>query len=465
MKLFIRYIKGIRLLRLFLVTGFISLISCEDFLEVDLPNNQLTAEAVFEDYRTAEAAVLNIYTGLRDNAILTGSSNGIGISLGLYADDLDLYTTSLNLQQFYQNALLPSNNLVTLYWNSGYNLIYNANAVIENVSNSENLTDEERERLSGEALFFRGLIHFYLTNLYGDIPYVTSTKYLQNKSVGKINKDEVYERVISDLKEAEDLLSGTDQSFMNTRITTEVVTALLARIYLYNGQYELAEASASSIVNSGNFQLLEDLSSVFLNTSPETIWQFGGNTPGNNTIEAQSFIFSSIPPPNYALTDDLVNSFMPNDERRIHWIKSVGDSINSYYHSYKYKENQNTGSTLENSIILRLPEQFLIRAEARLMMGDVEGALADLNMIRNRAGLASLEDPVSNLLLEILEERRREFFSEFGHRFFDMKRLEVLDEILGEKKEGWETTDERLPIPEQELLSNPDLLPQNPGYN
>src|SRR5690606_12350128 len=113
-------------------------------------------------------------------------------------------------------------------------------------------------------------------------------------------------------------------------------------------------------------------------------------------------------------------------------------------------------STPEYLMVLRLAEQFLIRAEARVMKGNIKGAVDDVNQLRIRANLTLLpEDITSDGLLDaIMNERRIELFGEWGHRFFDLKRTGKLDEVLGETKEPWDTTDSRFPIPENELLAN-----------
>ena len=115
--------------------------------------------------------------------------------------------------------------------------------------------------------------------------------------------------------------------------------------------------------------------------------------------------------------------------------------------------------------MLRLAEQYLIRAEARAMQGDLIGAKEDLNKIRMRAGLAGTQSQTKeDILASVLEERRWELFTEYGHRFFDLKRLNLLDINLQPIKAGWNTEDRLFPIPQTELGNNPKLLPQNPGY-
>lgn len=113
--------------------------------------------------------------------------------------------------------------------------------------------------------------------------------------------------------------------------------------------------------------------------------------------------------------------------------------------------------------LLRLDEQYLIRAEARAQQNKVKEALNDLNLIRKRAGLLELNLIDKNSLLSAIEhERRVELFCEWGHRFFDLKRNGHLDYLSGVKP-NWKKTSEVLPIPQYELLNNSNLI-QNPGY-
>lgn len=104
---------------------------CESFVEADLPTSQLTGETVFADAATADAALTSLYGKMRDNALTAGTPTGISALLGSYADELEYYAGSnLPANEFYLNSLLPSNATVTSAWNSTYNLIYGANAII-----------------------------------------------------------------------------------------------------------------------------------------------------------------------------------------------------------------------------------------------------------------------------------------------------------------------------------------------
>jgi hypothetical protein len=228
-----------------------------------------------------------------------------------------------------------------------------------------------------------------------------------------------------------------------------------------------AENESSTLISTSSvFALESDLTKEFLKGSSSAILQLKPKNEGENTKEASSFLFTSGPPLNLALRPTFVEAFAPGDLRRLNWITEISGQGRIWYAPYKYKQRQKTGSTMEYSIVLRLAEQYLIRAEARAHNGNLTGAKADINVIRNRAGLS--DTPVSTqaeLLQAILNERRFELFTEQGHRWFDLKRTGKAGEILSSLKPNWEATDVLLPIPEAELLLNPKLLPQNPGYN
>lgn len=454
--------------RLFLMVLLVTCItSCDSFVEVELPESQLTTSTVFEDRATAEAALTNIYSKMRDQGLLSGSSSGLSNQLGNLTDELTCYGSPGDpALYFYFNTLLPSNTSITDFWNISYNQIYASNAVIEGVEKSSKLNSQEKERLKGEALFIRALIHFYLTNLFGDVPYITTTDYKKNNVVKKIPVSEVYSNVLSDLEAAANLLGQEYDNLERMRPNQLVAKALLARVYLYNGAWAEASNAASAVINATNYYELEDnINAVFIKDSKETIWQFQPATAGQNTDEAAAFIFFAGPPPLVSITDNLMNSFAAGDLRKSNWTNAITDGSNTWYHPYKYKEFDYTTSSIEYSVVFRLAEQYLIRAEARAQQGDLIGAKEDLNKIRNRAGL-EMTTAVSkqDILNAILQERRWELFTEYGHRFFDLKRTGKIDAVLSTTKTGWNPINIVFPLPQNELSINSNLRPQNSGY-
>jgi starch-binding outer membrane protein, SusD/RagB family len=445
---------------------FFMAISCDSFVEVALPSSQLTSVTVFQEPATANAAMTDIYAKLRDNGLITGNGSGINVALGAYADELEYYGATGATTFFYNNTILPSNATIQGWWSDSYNQIYAANAVYEGVSTSTNLSKSYKDQLMGEALFVRALVHFYLVNIFGDIPYITTTNYVQNQNVSRTPATQVYTNIIKDLETAQALLPSSYFGGLRVRPNRLVATALLARVHLYNEDFAKAINTASLIINeTETYRLEPNLDLTFLKESPSTIWQLIPQVEGRNTDEGAIFIFNVGPPSFVAMGSELINSFETGDLRKLHWIKEVGNGNTTWYHVYKYKEQTVTTTTKEYAIALRLPEQYLIRAEAKAKLNDLIGAREDLNRIRNLAGLSDItNNKQEEILSAILQERKVELFTENGHRFFDLKRMGKLNNLLSGIKLGWDTADALLPLPESELLLNPNLAPQNPGY-
>ncbi|MCK0131589.1 RagB/SusD family nutrient uptake outer membrane protein [Flavobacteriaceae bacterium F08102] len=438
--------------------------SCEDFVNIDPPIDQLTSEVIFTDVTSVKATILHVYSRLRDVSLTAGGTQGLSYLFGLYADELTKYGNNLeSVKPFYENNLVANDNTISIIWNRAYNLIYATNNIIEGVQNTSFLTDDDKNQYLGEAYFLRAFIHFHLTNLFGEIPYVDKTDYVVNMKVSKLNEPTVYDKIIADLRKAESLLSTEYLTQAKVRPNKWVVKAVLAKVYLYRADWEMALNEVSAVINSGFYSLNPDIKKVFLKDSPETLWQFSPSFEGGNTIEAMDYIFKDGPPPTIAMSQSLINSFEANDARFSNWVGAVSDGQNTWYHPYKYKLNYLTPTSQEYSIVLRLAEMYLIACEANYRLGNKDLALVQLNLIRTRANLPSITDD-TDFLNVLLHERRIELFSEHGNRFFDLKRMGKADEELSLVKPNWNHSDLYMPIPQSEIILNPNLEPQNEGY-
>ena len=448
-----------------LCTIVVLFIRCDDFVRVDLPESQMTAPLVFEDKATATSALTSIYSKMRDYGLLSGAPNGLSHSLGLYTDELTYYGSAVSASDFYANTLTSTDSELKALWTTSYNQIYAANAIIMGLDNSTSISSADRDLIKGEALFVRALLHFYLTNLYGVVPYITTTDYTVNSKVGKQSVDAVYALLKEDLNEAVLLLPTDYVSNGRTRPNVFTAHALLARVNLYMGLWAEAANEASAVLNQTELFGLTTIEGTFKIDSPATLWQLGFSNDFTATEEASTFIFESGPPPRSALSPELLLSFELGDLRKSTWLKAVSDETTTWYHPFKYHNTKGDGNADEQSILFRLEEQYLIRAEARARQGELSNAMEDLNVIRNRAGLGNTTALTqSALIVAVLEERQRELFTELGHRFFDLKRTNTLSNVLSPTKPGWDANDTLLPLPDAELLLNPNLKPQNPGY-
>lgn len=446
-----------------MLPGLFLFLSCKKFLEIDAPKTQVTSALIFENDQAAISATVGLYSEM-SRINLAMSNGGQTIYAGLAADEIATTSPNEDLDVFYLNSI-PATNTTGLsrLWNQGYRIIYHANAVLEGIEKGGTLTDSIARMLKGEMLLGRAFHYFNLVNLFGDVPLQLTTDYETNSKKARTAKAVVYDQLVNDLTAAKDLLPATYASANRARPNRWTAVALLSRVYLYKQEWEKAANAASEVIQSGAYQLNGNLNSVFLPASTETIWQLIRDN--NNTAEGASFIpASATVKPTYALTPQLLSVFSPADLRKSSWTKQNIVGGQPYVYPYKYKVRLSTPIS-EYYVVLRLAELYLIRAEARLELDDISGAQADINLIRQRAGLNPTSVTDKNGLLFILEqERQAEYFTEWGHRWFDLKRRGRADAVLAiVKAPNWQSTDQLFPIPQAELLTNPFLV-QNPGY-
>lgn len=435
-------------------------LGCDNFTEVDLPSDQLTTVSTFEDPATATAALSSIYANLRETGFFSGNSDGLSLLAGMYSDELTFFGSGASdMESFYTNGLLPGNTFVNSLWSSAYSRIYSCNALIEGVSQSSRLDVATKNQITGEALFLRALEHSYLAMLYGDIPYATQTDYRENAVLPKKPFAQVLEMAKADLEQAIALLPENYPTAERIRANRFAATALLSRVLLWMGDYIGAENNASIIIGQPSlYSLPADLGTTFLKESPSTLLQLHPGIAGANTNDARNFVLVAGPPAVVALSGSLVDAFETGDARKNLWTGTVTDGTSTWYFPYKYKQNSVTANSQEYPVVLRLEEQFLIRAEARLLLEDLQGAKQDLDLLRIRAGLSPLPLTDAQAMMQaLMQERRVELFSELGHRFFDLKRRGMATPVLQPLKPSWQDTDLLLPLPQNELLLNNNL--------
>jgi hypothetical protein len=474
-----------------LITLFIlSFCGCKKLVDVQAPGTRIASDNVFNSDATAIAVLNGLYTKLSSTNY---SSNIISIPTismwaGLSADELSLWSgANSNMISYYRNDL-AANTTGSEFWSSTYPLIYICNSTIEGLNNSTSLTPAVKQQLLGEAKFMRAFFYFYLVNLYGDVPLVLSTDYTINSLLSRTSQIGVYQQVITDLKEAQDLLANgyvkadgitlySPSSAERIRPCKAAAATLLAKTYLFVNDWQNAEIEATSVINNNSLYDTVSLNKVFLKNSKEAIWQLQPvtNAAITNTAEGVAFVLSLAPTgvnsshPVY-LSSSLLNSFELGDQRKTNgnWINVYSDASGTYYYPFKYKISANGAPVTEYTMILRLGELYLIRAEARAQQGNISGAQADLNVIRERAGLNNTTaNDKNSLLTAILHERQIELFTELGNRWLDLKRTTNIDAKMTSaaiiKNSTWRHYQALYPLPANDILRDPNL-DQNSGY-
>jgi hypothetical protein len=483
--------------------------SCKKILEIAPPGNTISTADAFGSNAKVASVMAGLYNGL--NGYMSFSNGGTTLYASLSSDEIVNYGGPAK----YQSYMLATNTITTVgdsttsgIWTSAYQTIYNANGIIENLASSisSNITDSLRTQYTGEAKFVRAFSYFYLVNFYGDVPLVLTTNYTQTSLLARTSQSAIYAQIIQDLKDAQVALPDNYSAGLGERIRANksTATALLARVYLYTNDYKDAEAQATTVISNLQFSLPADLTTVFLNNSNEVIWALKEDVSniisgtGNATSDGVSFcpqilwsglsasdqaFFLSDPsyydllsgtclPKNY-LDDQLVAAFEPGDKRWAAWVAisptPTGPPYNgvTYYFPFKYTSaDPGTSPASQYYVMFRLAEQYLIRAEARAQQNNASGAASDINVIRSRAGLTNTQAmSQTDLLTAIAQERRIEFFAEWGHRWLDLKRTGKAAAVLGTIpiKHPFKPTQLLYPIPVSEIIRDPRLV-QNPGY-
>lgn len=456
----------IRLSQLFLIRSALLLLpvfagfSCKKFVEIDPPRTELLKPVVFTSDATANAAMIGVYSELRSTVANSGGS--VTYLSTFSSDELLYYGGHPDIEQFNDNDLIPENFFNLQLWSVMYKIVYSVNSIIEGISASTAVSAELKVQLEGEAKFIRAFNYYYLVNLFGDVPLITSTDYRANTTMPRTSIQQVYQQIITDLTEAETLLPDNYNFASNERVRVNkfAAKALLARVYLFTGDWVKAESKATEVIgNVALYSLESDLSKVFLRNSSEAIFQIWSSIIPS---DVGAFYERDDPPTNCAFRPEFISNFETNDNRPTAWISYRG----VYGYPAKYKQIDVPAGALpdEYSIVLRLAEQYLIRAEARAKQSKIMEAQGDINVIRTRAGLPNTSaNDQSSLLAAIEQERRSELFTEWGHRWLDLKRTNRATAVLGPLKGSfWQPTDVLYPIPQQQIrLSG---ITQNPGY-
>lgn len=456
-----------------MITGLllvaVSFPSCKKLVEIPGPPSSITQEEQFADSVTTMSAVAGVYA-YNAGTGFAYSDGTLTYLTGFSSDELS-YTFTNDNQQFYSYTLTPLNTGVNTLWTAAYQSIYQVNAVLTGVTGNNSLSAGFQKQITGEMDVVRALYYFNLVNLYGDLPLVTSTDYKTTSRLPRSSAANVYRQIMNDLADARKKLPAAYPSAGRARPNLYTATALLAKVNLYLGNWQNAYNEADSVIRSGNYSLVTTgLNNVFLDGSTEAIWQLPADQGfGRGVADAQLFVpYSTTALPSYLVTPFLINAFEPGDQRRVNWIGLKNNAVSgvnqALYYPYKYKNRVTGTGTTEDLMLFRLAEMYLIRAEAAAQLNNLGQALADVNTIRARAGLAvSTAASQADILNAVMHERQVELFCEWGSRWYDLKRTGKAAAVLNAEKSGYTANAALYPLPQAQIKLN-NLLTQNPGY-
>ena len=430
-----------------------TLFSC-DVMEVE-PKSSIDASNAFKNKDDIDKGILGAYADFQSLSYY-GRSNVILPDLA--ADNLahPISATASEYREIANNNILPENGTIGGIWRIMYDGINVANNVIDKVPGISNMTDAEKNAALGELYFIRALNHFNLTNYFGAIPVKTMPTFgIGNLDVPRQSVDDVYSQIINDLLFASEHLSASGNKIRTSKYAAK---ALLARVYLYQGNYEQAASLATEVIDNGGYTLLTNYADVFAaDESPESIFEIYFSQTERNRIAEYNFPTSLNGRREVEPSTDLLNAYETGDKRKDASIAFAGTAA----YAIKY-DDLSLGA--DNFIVLRLAEMYLIRAEAEAHKSgaNVAAIQDDINSIRIRANLTPTTETSVAQLLNIIEKERRLEFAFEGQRWFDLVRTGRAIAVLPKVNNTNQTL---FPIPSDEIQTNNDPgMTQNPGY-
>jgi hypothetical protein len=495
-------------------------VGCKDFLEEQAPSN-LTPDNFYTIPDHAEAAIASVYADLR----FMGDGAGIFSSNWQLLEALTGTSTTETAQNSDLNnlyGLVHDGNTIHVvnYWNGLYKVIAEVNQVLDRVPAITPMDDAQKKRILGEARFLRANAYFTAVQLWGDVPLILKPQTAASDDFlpARAAKEDVYKLIVDDLTAAE--ASGLPWMDATGRVNQAAIKTLLSKVYLTMAgfplakgatHYKLAADKALEVITYANsnpseiglFASLEDIHKESTENRLEHLFELQYNTlvagnPMDNmypnfkpvTYNGPSGTGSTVPTPSFYA------SYEKGDLR----AKDQGYFYSTYYTNgtgapfdlganYIFKHfnrtaNGTAGSspTRQNNLNvpqIRYAETLLIYAEAQNEVGSPTQAAYDaLKKVRDRAGLTT---PALGTYTQATfrEAVWRERWHELCYEqitWFDMVRLR---KVYNEKTNGFDNfvghinlssnqaLQEKhllLPLGKQEMLNNPNLKPQNPGY-
>jgi hypothetical protein len=510
--------------KILIIASFATLIvasGCKkSFLEVPA-QGQIDEEAALKDPNAAQSLVTGVYNSLYQGGF---GNNTVGflyyVTVDEASDDADPGSVPGDNQvgeavtKFTQTAnLFAFNNL----WQGYYTGINQANTALDILSKAT-FDASTIKRLQGEVRYIRGLYYFNMVRLFGGVPKIITVPgvadFKADYLVTRATKAEIYQVIIDDLQFGVDNLPlKGDPNTQVGRANKGAAESLLAKVYMYQGNWQKVYDLTSDVMGSGLYSLVQNNGNVLTDYNLIFREKAEGGVGGNNNSEsifevqtganigenAVSPLYSNGQGPrgrggwddlgfgwnNPSL--DLSNAYEPSDTRKagtIITIQPTGganagtvlwdgfriptqDSVQNPRYNYKgyasaTKESPQISGSKDtkpkNIRIMRYAEVLLMNAEAATQLG--KDALTPLNMVRNRAGLGSLGAVTQN---DVWKERRVELAME-QDRFFDLVRQGRAAAILGPS--GFIAgKNEVFPIPQAQIDLSGGKLKQNPNYN
>ncbi len=452
---------------------FISITGCDDFLSFE-PSGALNADEAFSNARDIENALNGAYYTLGTYRLYGRNVVALG---DIAADNMWMTGSTGHFDQIYKYTIVPTNGEILAIWAYGYYLLDRCTRLI-NAGNeilATSITEEDKISINksiAQAYALKALSHFTLVNVFG-LPYSEANR----GTVGVVIVDEnpipaftdisrstvgeVYDQVLKEINAAKQNIDLADNSVFYFNAAS--LAALEARVKLYMKDYQGAITSAQEAITKRNGALVMD-PDTYVNmwfdiaATSEDIFTVGKTVDDNLSANSINTLYGSY---NGKATSGLIKLFGENDMR----LRLFGDGTGEQVRGLKYNGLPTSAAT-SNIPVFRLPEMYLIIAEAKAHLGQSDAVDFVYEIARRNPDLEKSDIPTEKdaLLQFISVERRRELFQE-GHRWYDLRRTgELLTRDGGNFQiSNWDASKFVYPIPADEV--NASGLSQTEGWS
>lgn len=435
----------------FLLVGSLSGTSCSKWLDVK-PKTEVSEIDMFENEQGFKDAMTGVYTQMASSN-LYGKEFTMGL-MDVLAQNYDIY---LNTHSYYQAANynylgLTVRPRIDAFWNFSYKAIANLNNLLKQIDEKKNLfSGINYQIIRGEALALRAFLHFDLLRAFGPVPVnnmdaeaIPYRKEFNMNVNPSLSLQQVTNECLNDLDEAGKLLSvdknvyyghsDVYRSYTRNHMNYWAVTGLMARIYLYRAEKDLAYKKAKEVIDGKIFPFITP-SSIGSNSAPDRTFAtehlFAVYVANLRDINDE--LFRSSVDINWLLTN--TNSFInrryeimsggSTDYRYLNLWKTDGATAIKYPAKYRMDDINNTTNTVKRVPLIRLSEMYYICAEAS---GNKDEKIDLLNEVRTNRGLRLLSKNLTEKAVEdeIFKEYKKEFYQE-GQLFYYYKRKNRLN--------------------------------------
>lgn len=449
-------------------------VSCKkDFLELS-PQQSVANESALETIGDFESSITAVYNGL-------SGANYYGryfvLVPDVMSDDVKQHPSANRAKDYAEYSAVVGDGIAEGLWAEMYQNINNINAIINTQVDIPSTLQDDYNHIVGEALTLRGLIYFDMVRMFAQhYSFTSDASHLGVPLVLEFDKDgepsrasvnAVYDQVISDMTKGIAQMSDDTRSGSTSTLSKTAGKALLSRVYLYKDDLANAESTATEVINSTKYSLTDNanyLASWASDYSDESIFEMSMTESDNNGSDALGRMYIVEGYGDYLPSNDVV-SLIPADDVRSGWF--IEDTfLDGDYAPFRMNKYPSINGD-NNTIVMRLSELYLIRAEARARQND-DTAQGDIDMIRQRAQptAANVTATGQALIDEVMLERRKELCFE-GQRLWDLMRHKqdvIRTQCTSSICEiNYPNEKVILPIPEAELDANPNIEP-NPGY-